>query len=283
MNKDFRLKTSQSNILNITSYGLENIANALCLIFVHGFKGFKDWGFFPFLGNYFSNNGFFVLTFNFSHNGVNSLSTEFSEVDKFAKNTISLEISELNDLISAYKQGFFGYKKSNKVALIGHSRGGAVSLLSSLVNQVPVAYVVWSSVAKLDRYTDRQKIEWREKGFIEAFNSRTKQMMRINIDLLNDIEDNKNGLLNLEKAVKNLDKPLLIVHGEEDLTVPISEAEQIFNWSNQKITEMYTVPNTGHTFNIVHPFEGTNKKFNNVLEKTNSFLISCFKGISYGT
>lgn len=283
MNKDFRLKTSQSNILNITSYGLENIANAPCLIFVHGFKGFKDWGFFPFLGNYFSNNGFFVLTFNFSHNGVNSLSTEFSEIDKFAKNTISLEISELNDLISAYKQGFFGYKKSNKVALIGHSRGGAVSLLSSLVNQVPAAYVVWSSVAKLDRYTDRQKIEWREKGFIEAFNSRTKQMMRINIDLLNDIEDNKNGLLNLEKALKNLDKPLLIVHGEEDLTVPISEAEQIFNWSNQKITEMYTVPKTGHTFDIVHPFEGTNKKFNSVLEKTNSFLINCFQGISYGT
>lgn len=277
MNKDFRLKTSRSNILDVSSYGLENIASAPCLIFVHGFKGFKDWGFFPFLGNYFSDKGFFVLTFNFSHNGVNSSTSLFSEMDKFAKNTISLEISELNELIIAYNDGYFGEKKSNKVALIGHSRGGAVSLLSSLVNRIPVAYVVWSSVAKLDRYTERQKNEWRKKGFIEAFNSRTRQMMRMNIDLLDDIENNINGSLNLENSVKSLNKPLLIIHGEEDLTVPISEAEQIFSWSDQKITEIFRVPNTGHTFDIVHPFEGTNKKFDSILDKTNGFLKKCFQ------
>ena len=111
MNKDFRLKTSRSNILDVSSYGLENIASAPCLIFVHGFKGFKDWGFFPFLGNYFSDKGFFVLTFNFSHNGINSSTSQFSEMDKFAKNTISLEISELNELIIAYNDGYFGEKK----------------------------------------------------------------------------------------------------------------------------------------------------------------------------
>lgn len=277
MNKDFRLKTSRSNILDVSSYGLENIASAPCLIFVHGFKGFKDWGFFPFLGNYFSDKGFFVLTFNFSHNGVNSSTSQFSEMDKFAKNTISLEISELNELIIAYNDGYLGEKKSNKVVLIGHSRGGAVSLLSSLVNRIPVAYVVWSSVAKLDRYTERQKNEWRKKGFIEAFNSRTRQMMRMNIDLLDDIENNINGSLNLENSVKSLNKPLLIIHGEEDLTVPISEAEQIFSWSDQKITEIFRVPNTGHTFDIVHPFEGSNKKFDSILDKTNGFLKKYFQ------
>jgi dipeptidyl aminopeptidase/acylaminoacyl peptidase len=198
-------------------------------------------------------------------------------MDKFAKNTISLEISELNELIIAYNDGYFGEKKSNKVALIGHSRGGAVSLLSSLVNRIPVAYVVWSSVAKLDRYTERQKNEWRKKGFIEAFNSRTRQMMRMNIDLLDDIENNINGSLNLENSVKSLNKPLLIIHGEEDLTVPISEAEQIFSWSDQKITEIFRVPNTGHTFDIVHPFEGTNKKFDSILDKTNGFLKKYFQ------
>ncbi len=239
MNKDFRLKTKHGNLLNISAYGLDYLSTAPCLIFVHGFKGFKDWGFYPFLGDYFSKKGFFVLTFNFSHNGIGFSNSDFSEMDKFAKNTISLEVSELNDLINAYDEGFFGNHISNKIALIGHSRGGAVSLLTSFINSKPSGYIVWASVEKIDRYTGRQKKEWREKGFIEALNSRTKQMMRLNIDLLDDIEKNINGSLNLENAIKDLNKPLLIIHGEQDLTVPISEGEQIFKWSKKELTEMF--------------------------------------------
>lgn len=276
MNKDFRLKTKRCNLLNISAYGFENLLSAPCLIFVHGFKGFKDWGFYPFLGNYFSKKGFFVLTFNFSHNGIGLSNSDFSEMDKFAKNTISLEVSELSDLINAYDEGYFGNHISNKIALIGHSRGGAVSLLSSFINPKPTGYIVWESVAKIDRYTKRQKKVWREKGFIEALNSRTKQMMRLDIDLLEDIEKNIDGSLNLENAVKNLNKPLLIVHGEQDLTVPISEGEQIFRWSKKELTEMFKISNTGHTFDIIHPFEKTNQKFNEVLEKTYSFLMKLF-------
>ena len=272
MNGDFRLETTQSNFLDGTAYGLENLSSSPCLIFVHGFKGFKDWGFFPFLGKYFSERGYFVLTFNFSHNGVGNSGSDFNEMDKFAKNTFSLEVSELNDLINAYYDGFFGDKKSNKIALIGHSRGGAVSLLSSLVNKKPSAYVLWASIEKLGRYTERQKKEWREKGFVEVLNSRTNQLMRLDVALLEDIEENKAASLNIENAVKNLDKPLLIVHGEQDVTVPIEEAEQLFDWSNKEITELVKIPNSGHTFDIVHPFAGTNPKFEKVLEKTDNFL-----------
>jgi pimeloyl-ACP methyl ester carboxylesterase len=272
MNKDFSLKTSRGDVINITAYGLNHLTTGPCLIFVHGFKGFKDWGFFPYLGNYFSEKGFFVLTFNFSHNGIGSLNSEFTELDKFAKNTISLEISELNDLINAYSQGFFGNKKSNEIILIGHSRGGAVSLLSSLINDKPFAYAVLATVAKLDKYTERQKREWKKNGYIEVLNSRTKQMMRMDVDLLKDIEENIDGSLNIKNAVKKLNKPLLIIHGEQDVTVPISEAEDIYSWSNQAKTELFKLPNAGHTFDIVHPFAGTNKKFIEILEKTDSFF-----------
>ena len=36
-------------------------------------------------------------------------------------------------------------------------------------------------------------------------------MMKLNVSLLEDIEKNKNDLLNLENATKNLNKPLLII------------------------------------------------------------------------
>ena len=48
-------------------------------------------------------------------------------------------------------------------------------------------------------------------------------MMRMNVESLEDIEANKNSSLSIEKAVKGLNKPLLILHGPEDLTVPIEE------------------------------------------------------------
>ncbi len=272
MNKEFRLKTKEGNFLNITAFGLEHINDLPCLILVHGFKGFKDWGFFPYAAKFFADKGYFVLTFNFSHNGIGLSKTEFEEIDKFAKNTISLEISELDHLINAYSEGYFGNHQFNEIYLIGHSRGGAVSILSSLINQKPSGYVVWASVAKLGRYTERQKEVWRKNGFIEIPNSRTKQIMRLDLSYLEDIEKNIYNSLNLEDAIKNLKKPLLIIHGEQDLTVPIAEGKQIFQWSNKEYSEMFTVPNTGHTFDVIHPFEGSNDKFDAVLDKTNSFL-----------
>ncbi len=265
----------EGDFLNISTFGLENIKSSPCLIFVHGFKGFKDWGFFPYSAKHFADKGYFVLSFNFSHNGVDDHGFDFIQLKKFAENTISLEISELVQIIIAYKNGFFTDNVFGKICLIGHSRGGAVSLLSSLVEKVD-AYIVWASVSKLDRYTDRQKIEWKKKGFVEVLNSRTKQLMRMNVGLLEDIEKNKDGSLSIENAVKNLSKPLLIVHGEQDLTVPIAEGEQIFNWSDKTISVLEKIPASGHTFDIVHPFAVSNNKFDLVITKTEEFLDKVF-------
>ena len=271
MNKEFRLKTKEGDFLNISAFGLENIKSSPCLIFVHGFKGFKDWGFFPYSAKHFANKGFFVLSFNFSHNGVDDEGFDFNRLDKFAKNTVSLEVSELVQVINAYKNGFFSNDVNGKIGLVGHSRGGGVALLSSLIDKVD-AYVVWASVAKFDRYTERQKAEWRKQGFVEVLNSRTNQMMRMNVEALEDVEANKDGSLSIEKAVKSLNKPLLILHGTEDLTVPIAEGEQIYNWSDKSITEFEKLATCGHTFDIVHPFEGSNIKFDLVISKTEEFL-----------
>ncbi|HEY6625403.1 MAG TPA: alpha/beta fold hydrolase [Ignavibacteriaceae bacterium] len=272
MNKDFVLNTNNNNKIRITSFGYENLELAPCLIFVHGFKGFKDWGFWPYSGNFFAEKGFFVLTFNFSHNGVGDSLTEFTELDKFANNTFSLELEELNEIIDAYLNNFFGKKSNKRIGIVGHSRGGGDSLIVSSKRKEINAVVLWASVANFNRYTERQANEWRKNGFFEVLNTRTNQMMRLNVSLLEDIEKNKTDLLNLKKAAKNLNKPLLIVHGEQDLSVKIEEGEQIFNWSNKELTEFYKIKATGHTFDITHPIEGSNSKFDSVLEKTLNFF-----------
>jgi len=272
MNKDFVLITTKNEKIRITSYGYENLESAPCLIFVHGFKGFKDWGFWPYTANYLAEGGFFVLTFNFSHNGIGESPTEFTELDKFANNTFSLELEELNEIIDAYLNNIFGKKSNKRIGIVGHSRGGGDSLIVSSKRNEISAVVLWASVANFNRYSERQANEWRKNGVFEVLNTRTNQMMRLNVSLLDDIESNKADLLNLKKAAKNLNKPLLIVHGEQDLSVPLKEGEQIYSWSNKEKTEFHKIKAAGHTFDITHPFEGSNPKFDSILEKTLNFF-----------
>lgn len=270
MSKDYVLKTDDNEIIRLTTFGK---INDPCIIFVHGFKGFKDWGFGPYLADYFSSNGFFVITFNFSLNGVGESLTEFDELDKFAKNSFSREVEELNFIINAYRNGFFGeVEHDNKTGLLGHSRGGADAILCGSSNNYVSAVATWSAVAELDRYTDRQKKEWKEKGYFEILNSRTNQMMRMDYSFLKDIEENSKSSLNLEKAVSNINKPFFIAHGEQDVAVPVEEAETIYNWSDQSKTELFIIHNTGHTFNVQHPFAGSNDKFDKLLNETNKFF-----------
>lgn len=272
MIRDFILKTSKGNQIQVTTYlkGVETEKNAI--IFVHGFKGFKDWGFVPYLSEYFFNNGFFVVTFNFSHNGIGSDKTEFTELEKFAKNTISLEVSELNEILDSLKSDQLGIEFRGKIGLLGHSRGGAVSLLTAGSRNNIDAVALWASISKFNRYSERQKELWRKNGYFEVLNTRTNQLMRLNVSFLDDIEKNASGSLNLEKSVRNLNCPLFIAHGDQDLAVPIIEAEQIYEWSDKEKTEFYRIFGTGHTFDINHPFNGTNEKFEKLLRKTNEFF-----------
>ncbi len=272
MSKDFVLNTGKGDKLTVTIYGEKNIEPAPCIILVHGFKGFKDWGFCPYIGEYFSTRNYFVITFNFSHNGIGKNLTEFTELNKFAENTFSLEISELSEIVDAYKNNFFGEVKNKSIGFLGHSRGGGISLLTANQRSDISAVAVWSSVSNFDRYSKRQKEEWKKKGVFQVLNTRTKQVMRLNLSLLEDLEKNKEDLLNIEKAVKNLNRPLFIGHGEEDLAVPVKEAEMMYNWSNKNKTEFYKIPAAGHTFNAKHPFEGSNPKLELLLEKTEKFF-----------
>lgn len=273
MSKDYVLETKDNEKIRITTYGEINKETKNCILVVHGFKGFKNWGFFPYTAKFFEDNGYFVITFNFSLNGVGENQLEFTELDKFARNSYSREIEELTFIVDAYENGFFGNMSTeNKLYFLGHSRGGAVSILTASKLQKVDAVATWSTVARLDRYSDRQKEEWKRKGYLEFENARTKQMMKLNYSFLEDIEKNLETSLNIQNGIENLNKPLFLAHGDQDLTVPVAEAEMLYEWSDKSNTELFIVHNTGHTFNIQHPFAGTNEKFEKVLNQTLNFF-----------
>ncbi|MFH0735069.1 MAG: alpha/beta hydrolase [bacterium] len=271
MTNNFEIKLPDAEKIRITAFGSNPNDYKYHAVYVHGFKGFKDWGFVPYMGEYFEKRGVYLITFNFSLNGIGDKLNEFTEMDKFAANTFTREMLELNRLIKDYSEGYFS-SNPQKLTLIGHSRGGAIAALCSdniFVNKT----VLWSSIAKLDRYTARQKQIWKKTGYVEVVNTRTNQVMKLNSTLLEDIENNKNSTLSLQKALKNLHKPLLILHGTNDVSVPIEEGEQLYKWSNKEFSGFIKIDKASHTFDIQHPYTGTNDKFEKLLEETHKFII----------
>lgn len=248
------------------------------LIFSHGFKGFKDWGGFPYMMNKFAEAGFFSVSFNFSFNGIERNNPmEFTRLDMFAKNTFSKELEDLNLVINYLYDNADKYNiDKSRTALVGHSRGGGISIIKANEDSRIKTLVTFASVSTFDRYSEDLKRKWKEKGYFEALNTRTNQMMRMDYTLIEDFEKNKSRF-DIIKAAGNLKIPYLIIHGKEDLSVSCKEAEEIYNSSNKQYTELLIIENTGHTFGVVHPFQGTTIHFEKAIDKTISFLKNYLK------
>ena len=57
------------------------------IIFVHGYKGYKDWGAWELMGEKFANAGFYFVKFNMSHNGTTLENlNNLTDLESFANN-----------------------------------------------------------------------------------------------------------------------------------------------------------------------------------------------------
>lgn len=269
----FSLKTALNLSIGSVLISPENNSVAPLVIFAHGFKGFRKWGGFPYLMEKLAENGFASLSFDFSMNGVSAEKpSDFTRLDLFAANTHTIELDDLKTVIDH----FYGIAPEfnidkDRIALIGHSRGGGDTILKSSEDSRIKALVTLASIADVNRYTDEQKKKWRGKGYIEIPNTRTGQMMRMNVSFLDDIEMNSKRL-DITGAIRKLKIPALIIHGKEDLAVRYSDAVKLYENSNKELTELVIIENTGHTFGTEHPFKGTTRAFEEVIEKTALFL-----------
>lgn len=244
-------------------------AAAPAIVVCHGFKGFKDWGFFPELARELAGAGYLVVNFNFSGSGIGEGLVEFTDVERFERATLSGDLDDLGRIVDALSAGDLPGPPASGVGLVGHSRGGAVSLLFAARDHRISCLVTWSSVAHFGRWDEKTRRTWRERGHVEVVNARTGQVFHLRTDLLDDIEAHGGGRLNLERASRELAIPHLIVHGEEDESVPIAEGRELAAWGRG---ELRTVPGTGHTFGAVHPFAGRTPALDEVLAATGAFF-----------
>ena len=269
---NFKINGSREKKIIIDSTLIENNHLNEVILFSHGFKGFKDWGPFNEIANFFALNGYVYIKFNFSYNGTNFQNpTDFVDLNAFGNNNFCTELDDLELVINWIKTKY----PNCKVSLFGHSRGGAISILKSNENNQIDKVISWASPSNLiARLPEADKArKWKDTNVVYVYNGRTKQNMPMFYQFYQNCIENIERL-NIKKAIKEINIPHLHIHGSSDPTVLIEDALEMKRW-NDKIN-LEIINGADHVFGSSHPYN--KNKFplhlNKALLKTLEFLKS---------
>ena len=239
------------------------------VIVCHSFMSFKDWGFFPYVGERLAAAGYVSFVFNFSHNGVAGDDVRITDFKGFEENTFSQEVDDLLAVLGAIRGGSLGAygADGNRIALLGHSRGGAIAVLAAAADRQLGVLATWSAIAKLDRWTPHQKHAWRKRGYLPLSKDTTASPLRLGLGLLADLEE-RGERLDIDAAASRVEAPWLIVHGREDVTVPLREAESLYAAGVKGRTELRVLDHVGHLYHAASRSEDGYRTLDRVLEIT---------------
>lgn len=223
------------------------------LIWVHGFKGFKDWGSHHLVARYFAENGYRFLKFNFSHNGTTPEQLDdLTDLIAFSENTFTIELDDLQYVIDFACSGSV-IPTAKNVTLIGHSMGGGISIIKAAEDKRVEKLITLASVANFrNLWPVEIEKQWKLAGVLYFPNKRTGQEIPVKATLLDDIERNA-GRLNILARAASVTQPWLIVHGTTDTVVPVSHAHDLK--AMQPNAQLLIMPNTDHVFGASHPWQ----------------------------
>jgi pimeloyl-ACP methyl ester carboxylesterase len=240
------------------------------VVLCHGFKGFAHWGFFPYLAQKLAESELTAITFDFSGSGIGPDRESFTELGNFAGNTLLREQEDLENLIDYARR-----RKliEGKFGMFGHSRGGGTAILFTAGTESNVSSLVtWSSISYPNRWSSEDVLTWRRQGYADVTNSRTGQIMRLDTDLLDDVELHGKTKLDIEAAAKKIKVPWLIVHGTADETVPSSEAERLHELS-PGVSTLRLIKGANHGFDAKHPLGDAPPVLEKVVLETVKFFV----------
>ncbi len=223
--------------------------NGHLIVFIHGYMGFKDWGAWNNLSNYFTEKGFGFSKFNLTHNGTTIAAPyDFKDLEAFAANTYSKEVADVGFFLDHLSQEF---KTLPTIHLLGHSRGGGIALLKGNDSRI-TSIITLAAISSIhSRFSDQNILEqWKKEGVRYVTNQRTQQQMPHNYDQYLDYLENQEKL-SIELAAKNLQQPVLIIHGTEDVSVSITEGEELSEWT---ATTLVKIEHTDKVFGAKHPW-----------------------------
>ncbi len=244
------------------------------IIFLPGFKGFKDWGPFDKMADWFARQGYMFVKTNFSHNGTTIDHPDSStDLEAFGKNTFSKELDDIGTLLDYLHSGTAGMYSPDlgKIFMIGHSRGGCLALLKAHEDKRIKKVVTWAAIDSPTRIFPMNHLAaWKSQGVWYVDNARTGQKMPINYSLYEDFLRNPKRLI-LKDLATNIKQSVMVIHGTNDQAVPLEAAHNLQQWLPK--SRLLTVTGADHTFGESHPsyHKGFAPNFQKIIEQTRSF------------
>jgi pimeloyl-ACP methyl ester carboxylesterase len=232
---------------------IPEIFNGELVVFVHGFMGFKDWGAWNLVQQFFTEQGYGFCKFNLTHNGGTiENGMDFPDEAAFGNNCYSYEV---NDIGFALNWLMSEVSELKTLRLIGHSRGGGGVILagSKFANSYPISSVhTWAAISDIGMRLPRgEELElWKKDGVRYVKNGRTLQHLPHYFSLYEDFKKHESEL-NIQQAIQNLSVPISIHHGDQDTSVPIAEGISLAQWSS---VSLQVIPGADHVFGATHPW-----------------------------
>lgn len=163
---------------------------------------------------------------------------------KFENKLMSKEVKDIKKFID-YLEKNYSYKK---LVIIGHSTGAIDLALYAHKDKRIDKVILSGAVASLKRgvrydFDSLQVHSFWTKGYVR-YNRPGKWVHGKKIKKAFYDEFFK---LDIPKAIKKYRKPLLIIHGEKDEAVPLSEARELFSIAN-KPKRLVVIKNADHRF-----------------------------------
>jgi len=237
------------------AYFTESPEKMPLVIFAHGYKGYKDWGAWDLMAKRFAEAGFFFVKFNFSHNGTTLENpTAFDDLEAFGNNNFSKEMLDYDAVLNHFSTR--AEIDPERIAVIGHSRGGGITLIKAFEDERIKAVVSLAGVSHFGyRFPSGDRMEeWKNSGVMYSENARTKQQMPHYYQFYEDYRTNEQRF-SVQYAAQHLEKPLLIVQGSNDDAVKDKEAFLLNEWS--KNSQLEILEGANHTFGASEPWKDT--------------------------
>ncbi|MEO9968007.1 MAG: dienelactone hydrolase [Reichenbachiella sp.] len=227
------------------------------VLFVHGFKGFKDAMHFNALADTIATAGSVYVKMNLSHNGVTpEHPLDFVDLEAFANNNFSIEMDDIDVVLDYIQNQGLDIPRHeiniDEIYLIGHSRGGAVSILKACEDPRIKKLVTWAAVPDLGAFWTKDFLaSWKQNRVVYIKNARTLQDMPLNYQIVEDFEANSERF-NIGSQLTKLNIPFMAIHGSEDETVAVESLLMFKSFYPEVIRKK--IEGAGHTFGGKHPW-----------------------------
>jgi uncharacterized protein len=253
MLEPFRLEQTDGTVLEGEVRAIRYDGRKPVLILGHGFRGHKDWAFWPDVAERFARQGYYTVTFNFAR-----IAAAASGGERKAAETVTLsrELEDWHAIVKAAARGKLPLAEEadpERLAVLGHSRAGTSSLLLAGERPEVKAAVVWNGGGAPIRPPA-------EDG---------RELTPAQRALVDDLDRNRERF-DVRRVFAALDIPVLVVQGGWD-SERLLEQHRALRESAPHQTYVI-IPDADHQFGASDPYKGTTEALDIAFDETAAFL-----------